>query len=169
MSQKLNIREMRGDDIFPLLNILSIIDITDEVVEMMQGNSVDLPPFPILDINIAVKVESGDVLSKVEQKSYEKFNSEYNKTMESRSQIIEKRGKENIAILLRKLLSNIQLVRKEVNEFLGSMCDLDHKEAAALPIAQYTSLIIEVFNRPELLEVFTSAAQLNKTITESTD
>lgn len=169
MNAKIEVRELRGDDIFPLLDILSKIDITDEVVEMMQGSTLNLPSLPILDINIVIKNENGDKLSKVEEKKFQEFNLEYKNVLKERSDLIEERGKENIAILLRKLLANIQIVKPEVNEFLGSMCNISGKEAGQLSLPKYINLIMSVFNSPEIMEVFSLAAQLNENSTESLD
>lgn len=169
MSAKIEVRELRGDDIFPLLDILSKIDITDEVVEMMQGSTLNLPSFPVLDINIVIKNENGDKLTKIEEKKYQEYNLEFETVLKERSDLIEERGKDNIAILLRKLLANIQIVKPEVNEFLGSMCGISGKDAGELSLPKYVSLIMKIFNSPEIMEVFSLAAQLNGNSTESLD
>lgn len=62
------------------------------------------------------------------------------------------------ADLIMKVLSNLHLAQKEVNDFLGSMVGITGKEVGDLPLEEYFELI-EEFKNIEGLPLFLSQAK----------
>jgi hypothetical protein len=69
-------------------------------------------------------------------------------------------GASIISGLIQKALVNIKDIRGELNSLLSELTGESVKKIQTLGISEYTGLIIALFKKPELKEVFTSAALL---------
>lgn len=73
---------------------------------------------------------------------------------------IEARGVKVTAALLQQVLRNIGVVKDDINALLAELTGASVDEIKRLPLKDYTALIIEFTRKPDLREVFTSAASL---------
>lgn len=163
---EIELRELRGDDVFPLLTILGKMDITDEFVRLTQGEyGRDLPTLPVPPLDLVAKQASGDKLSVVEQKQLDDYQVKLSAAEKERTKMIDQRGVEVAALMLKKVLLNATLIKPELNAFLASLTGVTAQKISALMINEYTALLIKLFRKKELMEVFTSAASL-LTLTE---
>ena len=141
-------RELRGDDLFPLLTMIGKLDIKDDFVKLFEEqaeNEIN----PLKEPQDHKKKEP----TKVELERLEKERIE-------REKEIEKRGMEIMANLLQTVLLNITNVKEDINKLLADLCGVSLKEVKELGLKDYTSLIVSFFKKPELKDFFTSIASL---------
>ncbi len=134
----LEMRELKGDDLFTLLSIVGKLDIKDEFMKMFEDNSN------------AGKVEPMDKQKKEPTKA-EKAKQEAE---------AEKRGMEVMANLLQKVLMNLSTVKKDINSLLADLTGQTVKDIQNLGLKEYTALVIAFFKKPELADFFSSIASL---------
>lgn len=134
----LEMRELKGDDLFTLLSIVGKLDIKDEFIKMFENNSN------------ADKVAPTDKQKKEPTKA-EKAKQEAE---------AEKRGMEVMANLLQKVLVNIGTIKKDINSLLADLTGQTVKDIQNLGLKEYTALVIAFFKKPELADFFSSIASL---------
>lgn len=128
----LKMRELRGDDLFPLIHIIGKLDITDDFVELLSGQE---------KIEIAGLAE----MTPEERKA-------------ALEPIIEARGVKIMARLLKKIMLNLTNVKDELNAFLAELSGSTPQAISELGIVDKTELIKAFFKKPELLGFFKSVA-----------
>ncbi|MHD0286852.1 hypothetical protein [Weissella tructae] len=69
-------------------------------------------------------------------------------------------GMEIVATLIQTLMTNIPLVKDELNSLLGDLTGKTEKEIGDLDFGTYTKLIVDFFKKPELGDFFKSIASL---------
>lgn len=134
----LEMRELKGDDLFTLLSIVGKLDIKEEFIKMFEGNS-----------------EAGKVVP-ADKKKKEPTKAELAK-QEAEA---EKRGMEAMASLMQKVLMNAGKLKTDINSLLSDLTGATIKEIQELGLKQYTGLIIGFFKKPELADFFSSIASL---------
>ena len=134
----LEMRELKGDDLFTLLSIVGKMDIKDEFVNIFEQN-----------------VESAKVVP-MDHKKKEPTKAEKAK----REAEAEKRGMEVMANLLQKVLVNISTIKKDINSLLADLTGQTVKDIQNLGLKEYTTLVIAFFKKPELADFFSSIASL---------
>ena len=142
----IEMRELRGDDLYTLLGILGKLDVKDDIVALFEKNIDQTAKIIPLDHK---KKEP----TKAEQKAI--------KAREKEEAIAaKKRGMELTATVLQKVLFNIKTIRAEINDLLADLTDLDISEIRELGLKEYTGLIIGFFKKPELKDFFESIGSL---------
>ena len=134
----LEMRELKGDDLFTLLSIVGKMDIKDEFIKMFENNS------------------SADKVVPMDHKKKEPTKAEKAK----REAEAEKRGMEVMANLLQKVLVNISTIKKDINSLLADLTGQTVKDIQNLGLKEYTTLVIAFFKKPELADFFSSIASL---------
>lgn len=134
----LEMRELKGDDLFTLLSIVGKMDIKDEFVNIFEQN-----------------VESAKVVP-MDHKKKEPTKAELAK-QEAEA---EKRGMEAMAGLLQKVLVNAGKIKGDMNALFADLTGKPKKDIEALGLKEYTALIITFFKKPELADFFSSIASL---------
>ncbi|MGQ7335481.1 hypothetical protein ACTGUN_05880 [Streptococcus suis] len=134
----LEMRELKGDDLFTLLSIVGKMDIKDEFVNIFEQN-----------------IESAKVVP-MDHKKKEPTKAELAK-QEAEA---EKRGMEAMAGLLQKVLVNVGKIKGDVNALFADLTGKPKKDIEALGLKEYTALIIGLFKKPELADFFSSIASL---------
>lgn len=134
----LEMRELKGDDLFTLLSIVGKMDIKDEFVNIFEQN-----------------VESAKVVP-MDHKKKEPTKAELAK-QEAEA---EKRGMEAMAGLLQKVLVNAGKIKGDMNALFADLTGKLKKDIEALGLKEYTALIIGFFKKPELADFFSSIASL---------
>ncbi|MGL9794421.1 hypothetical protein [Enterococcus sp. DIV1283b] len=142
----LEMRELKGDDLFSLLSIVGKLDIKDEFVEMFEKN-----------VESAEKVVPLDYKDKKPTKAEQ---AKIDKAKEKAEKEAQKRGMEMGAKMLQKTLRNLKSVKFDINELLAELTATDVSTISTLGLTEYTTLIITFFKKPELIDFFKSIATL---------
>ena len=135
----LEMRELKGDDLFTLLAIVGKMDIKDEFMTLFQNN-----------------VESGSVANVVplDHKKKQPTKAELAK-QEAEA---ERRGMEAMAGMLQKVLLNAGKLKGDINALLADLTGETLATVQNLSLKDYTGLIITFFKKPELADFFSSIA-----------
>lgn len=134
----LEMRELKGDDLFTLLSIVGKLDIKDEFIKMFENNS------------------NADKVAPMDKQKKEPTKAEKAK-QETEA---EKRGMEVMANLLQKVLMNLGTIKKDINSLLADLTGQTVKDIQNLGLKEYTALVIAFFKKPELADFFSSIASL---------
>ncbi|AOM34550.1 MULTISPECIES: hypothetical protein [Enterococcus] len=134
----LEMRELRGDDLFSLLSIVGKLDIKDEFVKMFEKNIEDAGKTP--------EDHKEKKLTKAEQAKIDKET--------------QKRGMKIMAALLQKTLLNLKNVKSDINELFAELTNTDIQTISTLGLIEYTELLTGFFKKPELASFFSSIATL---------
>lgn len=137
----MELRELRGDDIFTMLAIVGKLDIKDDFVRMFENNAAE-----------AAKVVPMDKKKKEPTK----------KELAAQEAAAQRRGMEVAAEMLQTLLLNLNKVKGDINAFLAELAGVNVAEIEALGLKDYTGLLIGFFKKPELTDFFGSIASLLK-------
>ena len=134
----LEMRELKGDDLFTLLSIVGKMDIKDEFMLLFKQNSE------------ASTVEPADHKKKQPTKA----------DLAKQEADAEKRGMEAMAGMLQKVLLNAGKLKGDINALLADLTGKSLKQIQDLNLKDYTGLIIAFFKKPELSDFFSSIASL---------
>ena len=144
----LEMRELKGDDLFTLLAIVGKMDIKDEFMTLFQNN-----------------VESGSVANVVplDHKKKQPTKAELAKQEADKAKQeaeAERRGMEAMAGMLQKVLLNAGKLKGDINALLADLTGETLATVQNLSLKDYTGLIITFFKKPELADFFSSIASL---------
>jgi len=142
----LEMRELKGDDLFTLLAIVGKMDIKDEFMTLFQNN-----------------VESGSVANVVplDHKKKQPTKAELAKQEADKAKQeaeAERRGMEAMAGMLQKVLLNAGKLKGDINALLADLTGETLATVQNLSLKDYTGLIITFFKKPELADFFSSIA-----------
>ena len=142
----LEMRELKGDDLFTLLAIVGKMDIKDEFMTLFQNN-----------------VESGSVANVVplDHKKKQPTKAELAKQEADKAKQeaeAERRGMEAMAGMLQKVLLNAGKLKGDINTLLAELTGETLATVQNLSLKDYTGLIITFFKKPELADFFLSIA-----------
>lgn len=142
----LEMRELKGDDLFTLLAIVGKMDIKDEFMTLFQNN-----------------VESGSVANVVplDHKKKQPTKAELAKQEADKAKQeaeAERRGMEAMAGMLQKVLLNAGKLKGDINALLADLTEETLATVQNLGLKDYTGLIITFFKKPELADFFLSIA-----------
>ncbi len=138
--EKKQLRELNGGDLFPVLNIIGKLDVKDELIKLFGGGDAR-----------KVDPEKLELLTK-------------GKTEEEAAEIekaeVEKQGLVVATELFQALFTQMDAVKYDLANFLGSLSGQTGQEVLELPLDQFTNLIVEFKNKPELSSFFKSISSL---------
>ena len=142
----LEMRELKGDDLFTLIAIVGKMDIKDEFMTLFQNN-----------------VESGSVANVVplDHKKKQPTKAELAKQEADKAKQeaeAERRGMEAMAVMLQKVLLNAGKLKGDINALLADLTGETLATVQNLSLKGYTGLIITFFKKPELADFFSSIA-----------
>lgn len=141
----LEMRELMGDDIFPISSIAAKLNVKDDIVSLFAGDDqVKQIPFPEHKERKLTKKEE-EAFIEAQQLREQEANKLYVRTM---------------ANVVQRVLGNLELIKDDLNELLGNLTGNSAKEIGKLNLVNYTSLIVKFFKKEELKDVFTSIASL---------
>ena len=134
----LEMRELKGDDLFALLSIVGKLDIKDEFVKMFESNA-----------------ESSKVVL------MDKAKKEPTKAELAKQQAeADKRGMKVMANMLQLVMLNAGKIKDDMNGLFANLTGKSKKEIEMLGLKEYTSLIVNFFKKPELADFFSSITSL---------
>ena len=140
MSEKLEMRELNGGDIFTMLSIIGKLDIKEEVVALIErqyGTGKDV---------IALADNKKKKPTKKEQ--------------EAASAEFQKRGMVLVTDIGFAILRHVNDAKADVNKFLADLTGTSQKEIESLSMLDYSKLLIDFGKKAELKDFFQSIASL---------
>ena len=142
----LEMRELKGDDLFTLLAIVGKMDIKDEFMTLFQNN-----------------VESGSVANVVPLDHKKKQPTKAELAKQEADKVkqeaeAERRGMKAMAGMLQKVLLNAGKLKGDINALLADLTGETLATVQNLSLKDYTGLIITFFKKPELADFFLSIA-----------
>jgi predicted metal-dependent TIM-barrel fold hydrolase len=141
----LEMRELKGDDLFTMLGIVGKLDIKDDFVKMFETNSQ------------AEVVQLNDFKDKKPTKAEQKKIDELKAKEIAET---EKRGMEAMAGIMQKVMLNAKHLKVEINALLADLTGESVATISNLGLKEYTALLVEFFRKPELADFFSSIASL---------
>lgn len=142
----IEMRELRGDDLYTLLAIVGKLDIKEDFIALFEQNVESSPKVVPMDFK-------GKEPTKAQQKAIDEAKAKADAEA-------TRRGMEAAANLMQKVLLNIKTIKIEINELLADLTGLEISEIKELGLKDYTGLIVGFFNKPELKDFFGSIASL---------
>lgn len=145
----LEMRELRGDDLFTVISIIGKLDIEEEIKELIELNIEDNAEKKIIQLDD--HKEKKPTKKEAKQLEIEKINSEKETAL---------RTSQFVAELLTKLIRNANSLKGEINPFLADLTGKSEKEIRELPITEYINLLKSFFQKEDLKGFFSSIASL---------
>ncbi|MBN6206303.1 hypothetical protein JYK21_07550 [Ralstonia pickettii] len=144
----LEMRDLKGDDIFPLLMMIGKVGIKDEFIQLFEEN---------------VEATKAEKLAAIPQdhKKKEPTKAELKRIEEKKlEQEIEaqRRGMEALAGLLEKLFLNSGKIKSDINNLLADLTGESVEAIENLSLMDYTNLVMRFFKKKELQDFFSSIA-----------
>jgi hypothetical protein len=133
----MEMRELRGDDMFSMLSIIGKLDIKDDLVELFEKQQ---------DKDSQLLGHLPKKPTKAEKEKQEKA--------------LEKRGMQMIAGLIQTILANINKAKLDINTFLADLTNTSIQEIQGLNFVDYTQLLVRFFKKPELKDFLTSISSI---------
>ena len=133
----MELRELRGDDMFSMLSIIGKLDIKDDLVELFEKQQEK-------DTQLLGHLSKKP--TKAEKEKQEKM--------------LEKRGMQMIAGLIQTILANINKAKSDINTFLADLTNTSIQEIQELNFVDYTQLLVKFFKKPELKDFLTSISSI---------
>ena len=133
----MELRELRGDDMFSMLSIIGKLDIKDDLVELFEKQQ---------DKDRQLLDQLPKKPTKAEKEKQEKM--------------LEKRGMQMIAGLIQTILANINKAKLDINTFLADLTNTSIQEIQELNFVDYTQLLMKFFKKPELKDFLTSISSI---------
>ncbi|SQG92622.1 hypothetical protein [Streptococcus dysgalactiae] len=140
MSEKFEMRELTGGDIFTMIGIIGKLDIKDQVTELVDRQFSESSKSPLLQGFNKKK------LTKAEK--------------EAEETAIEKRGMKVAVDLGFTLIQHIGDAKADINNFLADLTGSTKKQIESLNMVDYTSLIFQFVKKEELKDFFQSISSL---------
>lgn len=141
----LEMRELRGDDLFTMLNIAAKLDIKDELLKLWEKQVDDdtAAKKKVVKLPADKKPKQPTVAQKLENEA-----------------LTQKRGAAMIAGFAQKALMNLGNVKDDFNSFFADLCGVNMAEIKKLNMAEYTKLLVDFFKKPELKDFLSSISSL---------
>ena len=133
----MELRELRGDDMFSMLSIIGKLDIKDDLVELFEKQ----------------QEKDGKMLGHLSKKPTKAEK-------EKQDKMLEKRGMQMIAGLIQTILANINKAKSDINTFLADLTNTSIQEIQELNFVDYTQLLVKFFKKPELKDFLTSISSI---------
>lgn len=145
----MEMRELRGDDLFTMLSIIGKLDIEEEVKSLIEVNIEDDAEQKIIDLkDHKTKKPTKKEAEELEIKKIE---------AEKQSAL---RATQFGADMIVKLVKSAGQLKDEINPFLADLTDTDEKTIKELPLKDYMKLLTDFFKKDELKDFFSSLATL---------
>ncbi|MFS5674347.1 hypothetical protein V2V72_07640 [Streptococcus agalactiae] len=132
----MEMRELKGDDIFVMLSILGKLDVQDDVMDLIDK-----------------QFETGKTINLNDRKSKKLTKAE----QAEQEIMIEKRGAKLIGGIAFTVIKNIGKAKGDINAFLS---DLTGEDVSELSMPEYMKLITDFFKKEELKDFFKSMSSL---------
>lgn len=132
----MEMRELKGDDIFVMLSILGKLDVQDDVMALIDK-----------------QFETGKVINLADHKNKKLTKAE----QLEQDAIVQQRGIKMASGIAFTVMKNLGKAKVDINAFLD---DLTGEDVSDLSMLEYTKLIAEFFKKEELKDFFKSMSSL---------
>lgn len=143
----LEMRELKGDDLFTLLSIVGKLDIKEEFINMFEEN-------------IKAEETKPKPQDHKDKKPTKKELAEILRKKTEKEAAAQKRGMNMMANLMQKVLVNAGKLKTDINSLFSDLTGENIKKIQSLNLMEYTGLIMAFFKKEELKDFFTSIASL---------
>ena len=140
MSEKLEMRELTGGDIFTMLSIIGKLDIKEEVVGLIERQHST----------------GKDVIALADHKKKKSTKKE----QEATETKYQKRGMVLVTDIGFAILRHINDAKVDINKFLADLTGTSQKEIESLSMLDYSKLLVDFGKKAELKDFFQSIASL---------
>ena len=140
MSEKLEMRELNGGDIFTMLSIVGKLDIKEEVVGLIERQHST----------------GKDVIALADHKKKKPTKKEQEVTEIE----YQKRGMVLVTDIGFAILRHVNDAKADINKFLADLTGTSQKEIESLSMLDYSKLLIDFGKKAELKDFFQSIASL---------
>ena len=140
MSEKLEMRELNGGDIFTMLSIIGKLDIKEEVVSLIERQ----------------QSTGKDVIALADHKKKKPTKKEQEVTEIE----YQKRGMVLVTDIGFAILRHVNDAKADINKFLADLTGTSQKEIESLSMLDYSKLLIDFGKKAELKDFFQSIASL---------
>ena len=140
MSEKLEMRELNGGDIFTMLSIIGKLDIKEEVVSLIERQH---------STGKDVATLADHKKKKLTKKEQEVVEAEY-----------QKRGMVLVTDIGFAILRHVNDAKADINKFLADLTGTSQKEIESLSMLDYSKLLFDFGKKGELKDFFQSIASL---------
>ena len=140
MSEKLEMRELNGGDIFTMLSIVGKLDIKEEVVSLIERQHST----------------GKDVIALADHKKKKPTKKEQEVTEIE----YQKRGMVLVTDIGFAILRHVNDAKADINKFLADLTGTSQKEIESLSMLDYSKLLIDFGKKAELKDFFRSIASL---------
>ena len=140
MSEKLEMRELNGGDIFTMLSIIGKLDIKEEVVSLIERQ----------------QSTGKDVIALADHKKKKPTKKEQEVTEIE----YQKRGMVLVTDIGFAILRHVNDAKADINKFLADLTGTSQKEIESLSMLDYSKLLIDFGKKAELKDFFRSIASL---------
>lgn len=145
-SKQLEMRELSGGDIFPMLEIIDKLDCYDEIMELVS------------EMQLETQKVQAELVEKL-KKSGIKEDAITNEMLEEQAEAQQLNSQLAVKVL-KIVTSRLPKIKTELNTFLGKLTNTSAKTINDLKLAEYIKLVTSFFQKEELLEVFKSMQSL---------
>lgn len=137
MEDKLEMRNLNGQDLFPMLKILSKVRVKDMVLDFLKKR---------------------EEFSKARKELSKKKTNEELSEEETKGELSEEEAKEIgmevFADIIDTAMCNLDLAKDDINKLLASLCNVKIDEVKNLGMMEYTTLVMNFFAKEELSDFF---------------
>lgn len=140
MSEKLEMRELNGGDIFTMLSIIGKLDIKEEVVSLIERQH-----------------STGKDVARLADHKKKKLTKKEQEVVEAEYQ---KRGMVLVTDIGFAILRHVNDAKADINKFLADLTGTSQKEIESLSMLDYSKLLFDFGKKGELKDFFQSIASL---------
>lgn len=137
-------RELQADDLFLVLEIAERLNLADMVIEFFEQRDKAAIKADQVKGFALIAAENTQDINKVEEMQSKVANIQ-KELSESSFEIIGK--------IIKLVLSNIKVIRKELNQLLANLTNKQIEDIDKMNLVTYTLLIKAFFAKPELKEL----------------
>lgn len=142
MESKYTMRSLSGQDLFPMITILSRVKAKDMILNLFKKREEARK-----DLEKKQK-EFSEIIDK-ESLSDDEIILKF--TDEDREKEI---GMELFADVIETIMCNLELAKDDINKLLANLCSVKVEEIQSLDMLQYTNLLMEFLGKEELKDFF---------------
>lgn len=135
---KLEMRELRGDDVFTVLELVNALDMIDPISDIFREQREDIMALVNNEISDNNDIDDDALQSKVTQQV----------------------GYETIIRIGKVAITRIPKAKSEINKFLADIYQTDTQTVQSLPLKEYILLIKDFFSHKDFVELSQSVAEL---------
>lgn len=159
MEEKITMRELTGQEFFPMLKILHKVKAKQVVTEFLKlkettskkiSDEVNQAVKSVTGESMPVGVTFGEFMEMVNDEERQKLK-DVKKKLDEESEAI---GIDFFASLADIVMANAEYAKDDINKLLSSLTGLSETQITKLDMVDYGTLLLEFFAKPEFGDFF---------------